>query len=297
MSEHRQVFSSAGLSCSATLFLPEAETPPVIVMGQGFGAEVSFGTAGFVASFVAAGFAVFAFDYRGFGQSEGEPRQLVHPGHHCEDWYNAVQYVRSLGAIDNQQVYLWGSSFAGGHVLVTAARVAGLKGVIAQVPFTRSRGNWRSVSPIKMLQTLLHGTWDALLSLVGLEHRVALVAEPGEGFAVMDWPGWARDYLSIAKGSSTWTNSMPARGLFAIGSYNPVDSAGSIRCPVLIISGGSDQGVARAATLETVEKIPVCQHEELDFDHFDLYDGFRYHDTAVRLQLDFLLDTLQQSRV
>ncbi len=288
MAEHKHVFTSEGLSCSGSLFLPVNEQPPVVILGQGFGAERTFGTGSFIRAFVEAGWAVFSFDYRSFGASEGKPRQLVNPHHHCEDWYNVVQYVRSLQNIDNQRVVLWGSSFAGGHVLVTAARVSRLAGVIAQVPFCSSRSTAKNTTIGKSIQSVAHACLDGLLSLVGSEHRVALVAKPGADFAIMDAPGWYEDYMKIAVGSSSWVNSMPARGLFAVANYNPIDTADKIDCPVLIINGARDQGVPAEDVRATAAKISNCKHVEMDFDHFDLYEGFELHDEALRLQVEFL---------
>jgi fermentation-respiration switch protein FrsA (DUF1100 family) len=94
--------------------------------------------------------------------------------------------------------------------------------------------------------------------------------------------------MAIAQDSDTWVNSMPARSIFANANYNPIDTAERIDCPVLIINGARDQGVPRADVLATVEKIPRCRHVELDFDHFDLYEGFDLHEQAVALQVEFL---------
>jgi pimeloyl-ACP methyl ester carboxylesterase len=290
LEEHKHVFPSAGSTCSGGLYLPVNKQPPVVILGQGFGAERTFGTGSFVQAFVAAGWAVFSFDYRGFGDSQGQPRQLVNPHHHCEDWYNAVQYVRSLQAINNRNIALWGSSFAGGHVLVTAARIPGLAGVIAQVPFCSSRSMSKNSTFGEKLKSIGHACLDGLLSLVGREHRIALVGKPGEGFSMMSSPGWYEDYMKIAQGSASWTNSMPARGIFSIANYNPIDSAGQITCPVLIINGSRDQGVPAADVHAAVAKISRCQHIELDFDHFDLYEGFNLHQQALQLQLKFLAE-------
>jgi len=268
--------------------MPDRETPPVVIMAQGFGAERQMGTGGFIRAFLAAGYAVFSFDYRGFGNSQGVPRQLVDPHQHCEDWYNAVQYVRSLQVIDNRRVALWGSSFAGGHVLVTAARVPGLSGAIAQVPFCTSRSIARRTTLGNKLRGLSHALLDLLLAVVGREHRVAIVGRPGEGFAAMDFPGWYEDYLRIAADSPGWHNSMPARSILAISNYHPMDTANRIEIPVLAMSGKFDQAVPREDVIETVAMIPGCRHVELEFDHFDLYEGFPLHEVAVAHQVAFL---------
>ena len=44
MRDQKHVFSSQGLSCDASLYLPEAEKPPVVILAHGFAAERQFGT-------------------------------------------------------------------------------------------------------------------------------------------------------------------------------------------------------------------------------------------------------------
>lgn len=73
-------FKSGGIKCSGRLFLPEGiKKPPVVVMGHGMGAEKSFGLSLYAEKFALKGLSSFIFDYRYFGESEGEPRNLVSP--------------------------------------------------------------------------------------------------------------------------------------------------------------------------------------------------------------------------
>jgi hypothetical protein len=48
----------------------------------------------------------------------GEPRQLLSPFWHIEDWKSAINYVQSLNA---SKIILWGVSYSGGQVLDVAA--------------------------------------------------------------------------------------------------------------------------------------------------------------------------------
>jgi fermentation-respiration switch protein FrsA (DUF1100 family) len=288
LTEQKHVFSSHGLACDASLLLPDAERPPVIVMAHGFAAERSFGTGSTVAAFVAAGFAVFSFDYRCFGQSEGSPRQLVDPTHHCQDWYNAIQYLRSLQTIDPARIVLWGSSFSGGHVLATAARDHQVRAVIALVPHCDGRSTARRLPLRRKLAGLGHALLDLLLAPLGRVHEVAVVGDAGDGFAMLDWPGWKSDYLRLAQQSQSWRNAMPARSILRAGSYHPADNADAIECPVLVISGKRDQGVPREDILALIDKLRQPNHLELDFDHFDLYEGWPLNRTAIDAELDFL---------
>jgi predicted acyl esterase len=61
--------------------------------------------------FVAADFAVLLFDYRHFGASDGEPRQLISVRRQLEDYANAIAFARSLPWIDQTRIALWGTSF------------------------------------------------------------------------------------------------------------------------------------------------------------------------------------------
>src|ERR1035441_8186503 len=85
--------------------------------------------------FAAAGLAALVFDYRHFGASGGEPRQLLDIGRQLADWRAAIAYVRGLEGIDPERIALWGSSFSGGHVIELAARDHRIAAVVAQMPF------------------------------------------------------------------------------------------------------------------------------------------------------------------
>lgn len=100
------------------------------------GAQKDFGLAAYGERFAAGGLASFIFDYRTFGGSEGEPRHWVSPKRHLQDWQSAYDYVTGQlgGAVDTSKVLLWGTSFGGGHALVTAAKLKeNVTAVVAQV--------------------------------------------------------------------------------------------------------------------------------------------------------------------
>lgn len=87
------------------------------------GAQKDMGLNQYAAAFATGGLAVLVFDYRTFGGSQGTPRQWVSPSRHVQDWQSAVDYAKQQlhTQVDCRRMCLWGTSFAGGHVLVTAA--------------------------------------------------------------------------------------------------------------------------------------------------------------------------------
>jgi alpha/beta superfamily hydrolase len=89
--------------------------------------------------FAEGGIAALIFDYRNFGESEGEPRQLVEIAGQQTDIRSAVEYVRSRPEIDPDRIALWGNSLGGGHVIAVAAEDPRIGAVIAQIPTTASR--------------------------------------------------------------------------------------------------------------------------------------------------------------
>ena len=75
-----------------------------------------------------------AFDYRHFGASEGEPRQLLSIAGQQEDYHAAIAFARSQEGIDPERIVLWGTSFSGGHVVPVAVADGRVAAVISQVP-------------------------------------------------------------------------------------------------------------------------------------------------------------------
>ena len=86
----------------------------------------------YAARFQAAGYAALVFDYRTWGDSEGEPRGLIWIPDQLADYAAAIQYARSRPEIDPARIALWGSSLSGGHVIVATAQDAKNNGSASQ---------------------------------------------------------------------------------------------------------------------------------------------------------------------
>ena len=151
-------FQSGGAVCAAWLYRPEsAETArvPAVVMAHGFAAQRAFGLERYAKRFAKRGLAVLLFDYRHFGDSEGEPRDLVDHRRQRGDWHAAIEHARSIDGIDADSIGLWGSSYSGGHVITAAASDSAIKAVVAQVPMVDVLRAAR-VGPSYVLQAVGH---------------------------------------------------------------------------------------------------------------------------------------------
>ena len=101
-------------------FADEAGRRPCVVLAHGFGGTVDSGLMPYAERFAAAGLDALAFDYRHFGASAGEPRQLVSVPRQLEDYAAAIAFARGLDGVDPDRIVVWGTSFSGGHVVEVA---------------------------------------------------------------------------------------------------------------------------------------------------------------------------------
>src|ERR1700744_1532544 len=142
-------FNSGSDRISAWLYRPAGNgDAPLLVMAHGLGAVRTMRLDAYAERFSAAGYACLVFDYRNFGDSEGAPRQLLDVRMQLQAWPAAVAYARTLPGIDPDRIGLWGTSFSGGHVIATAARLPGIAAVVAQCPFTDSVASLGAINPL-----------------------------------------------------------------------------------------------------------------------------------------------------
>jgi uncharacterized protein len=285
-------FISKGIHCSGELYMPaDVENPPVVIMAHGFAAEKSFGLPAYAQRFAEKGLAVFMFDYRCFGASEGEPRNYVDPGRHLCDWQAAISHVRSLANINTDKVALWGSSFSGGHVIVTASKDQNISAIVAQVPFVDAISTTRMMGVKYLIQAMPHAIKDMLrMATFQSPHYVKVIGTPDE-FAVMNTPESYPGYFALVPKNSTWQNQCPARILLTFAAYRPIAAAGKVLCPALIMLGEKDSLIDAAAVEKTAKKMPKGELVKYPFGHFDIYSGDAF-ENAVKKQTEFLLTHL-----
>ena len=85
-------FLSQGTRCRAWHY-PTATPQACIVMAHGLGGTRDAGLEPYAQRFADAGFAVLLFDYRHFGASDGEPRQLLSVSKQLQDWRAAISFA------------------------------------------------------------------------------------------------------------------------------------------------------------------------------------------------------------
>ncbi|ROZ71275.1 alpha/beta hydrolase [Ramlibacter sp. WS9] len=280
-------FVSQGLRCAGTLLMPsQGECPPVIVMAHGF-AGVRAMLLPHATRFVEAGYAVYLFDYRNFGDSEGQPRHWVDPGRHLKDWDAAIRHVKTLERVDGQRMVLWGTSLSGGHVTCMAARGHRVAAVIAGHPHMSGLAAITALSPLVLLRLTFAGLRDVVGSLFGKPHYLPVVGRPGELAALTGVEAWDGMEKLKASADVAWENKVLARVLLKMPYYSPISGARNVRVPTLVIAGSNDTIVSAAVARKAASRMQNAEFTLHASDHFQPYYG-NYLETNVQAQLAFL---------
>jgi uncharacterized protein len=290
-------FDSGGTRCAGVHlagegdgFLGEDGLRPCVVLAHGFGGTVDSGLLPYAERFAAAGVDALAFDYRHFGASAGEPRQLLSVQLQLEDYAAAIAFARSLPNVDPERIALWGSSYSGGHVVAAAVADGRVAAVIAQTPAMDGLTAVLNVARYAGLRHLSRlvavGVRDQIAALRGEGPVMMGVVGPPGTVAAMTTPDAEPGYATIT--GPTWRNEVTARIMLRAGMYRPGLQADRLPCPMLVQIADRDaiapvkaaqDAVWRATGRGEMRTYPIA--------HFDVYTGAPF-ERAVADQLHFL---------
>lgn len=273
-------FHSHGVALKAAWYRPSSEVladaagTPCVVMAHGLGGTRAAGLAPFAERFAAAGLQVLCFDYRGFGESGGTPRQVVNVRMQLEDWAAAIRHARTLAGVDPARVATWGSSFSGAHSVAAAVadgRIAAVSAQGAMMDGVASLLNLiRQCGLGHGLKLTAYGLLDAARGALGLSRvTVPVVGKPGST-AALTTPDSEPGYLAITP--PDWRNEISTSWALTLALYRPNTMTPRLPCPALFCIATADvvvppsameDGARRGGAKVEVRRYPV--------DHFDIY--------------------------
>lgn len=282
-------FPSGDTACAAWFYPATGPEPaPVLVLAHGLGATRELRLHTFAERFQEAGYAALVFDYRHFGASGGQPRQLLSIRRQLEDWAAAAAFARTLDGVDPSRVVLWGTSFSGGHVIRTAARHPEVAAVISQCPFTDGFASALKIPPLTTVRLAARAIRDlgrAMLRRPPL--RVALAGEPGTT-ALMTAPDVVAGYSALIPEGHEIDETVAARVALSIPFAFPGRAAKKLKCPALFVVCDRDSVAPAKATVRHARKAPRGEIVRYDEGHFDIYTGEAF-ERNVADQLEFLV--------
>jgi fermentation-respiration switch protein FrsA (DUF1100 family) len=283
-------FRSHDAECAGVLIEPEGAggSAPCVVLGHGFGALKEAGLIRSGERFAAAGYVALAFDYRHFGESGGEPRQLLDVGRQHADWRAAVSFARSLAGVDPDRIALWGSSFSGGHVIEIAAGDPLIAAVVSQVPHISGPATLRAAGAADAFRLTVAGVRDQAGALLGREpFTIPIVDVPGTT-AAMNSPDAKPGYFAMYDDGFEWRNEVAGRFALTVGLYRPGRKIAAVGCPILVQVALDDVVTPPEPAIEAAARAPdgeLITYAGLG--HFDCYRGEHFERFAGD-QLDFL---------
>lgn len=177
-----------------------------------------------------------------------------------DDWAAAVDYARTLPGVDPARIALWGTSFAGGHVIATAARLPGIAAAVAQCPFTDGIASARTITnPLITARITARAVRDVLASKRGGPPvMVATAGRPGE-VALMNTTDAYEGYLRLVPDGADVRNEVAARIALQVFTYRPGRLTPKIGCPILFCVCEADSVAPAATTLRHAARAPAAR--------------------------------------
>lgn len=296
VTRHDITFSSDGDTCAAWLFLPDGvERPPVVILGHGLGATREMRLDAFAERFAQAGVAAIAFTYRHFGDSTGQPRQLLSIKRQLADWDAAIAHAKTRGDVDGSRVAVWGSSFGGGHAIIVASRHPELRAAVSQCPFTDGLASARALGPVGTMRMLPTVAADLVANARGKQPvLIKLAGAPGER-ALMSAPDALPGYQALVPEGGTFVNGVAARFAPTATWHRPGKAAKKVKPPILFCVCDHDSVTPPEETLAYARTAPRGEIRTYDAGHFDIYLGEAF-EAVVADQTEFLTRHLGVAR-
>lgn len=292
----RTSFIVAGDRCAAWVTLPEgAEPHPVVVLVHGGGATHSMMLDKYESAFAAAGIATVAFDFRHYGESEGQPRQLLSMRKHVEDVEGALAFIRTRSELDHRRIALWGTSLGATHVVSVAARHPELAAAIVQCPILVGRAPAFASGPLAMLRLTIPMVSDFFRGLLGMRrHYVQIAGRPG-AVAFVDVPGALEGWHSVVPPGIAFDGRVTASSGLGVILSNAAAKARDVNCPLLLCICDNENLMDPKIAVDAAKRAPKGVAIHYPSDHFQIYHSPIF-ECAIADQIEFLSEHLGLQR-
>lgn len=249
---------------------PDRDTA-CIVMAHGFSGTRDDGLPAYADEFCAAGHTVALFDYRGFGASTGEPRQVIDIAAQHADYRAVVQWARTLDGVDPTRIALWGSSFSGGHVLAVAAEDPSIAAVVSQAPFTDALPTLAEVPVRNSARLTVAALRDQLRAWRGRPPLLVPAVGPPGSLAAMTAPDAEPGFRAIVGPESRWRNEFAARLMLKFPFYRPGRKTARMSMPLLVCVCDEDTTAPPGSTVAAAQRAPLGELRHYPYGHFAIY--------------------------
>jgi hypothetical protein len=234
-------FYSDGSRLSALWRRPD-DSPPggrlrAIVQGPGWlGLKDSKLYIRYHEALTAAGFGVLIFDYRGFGESEGD-RHRLSPADQLRDLINAVTYLTTKDDVDPDALGTFGTGgTGGGNAVLLAAADARIRASVSQVPVADG-ADW-------LHRMRAEHEWLAFLAALADDRRQRVLTGTGRMVSPREEIMVPTPERRTTTVKADVDGRIPAKVQLAaaeeIIAYRPAEAAAALTTPLLVIGVEDD---------------------------------------------------------
>ncbi|WP_210236003.1 MULTISPECIES: alpha/beta hydrolase [unclassified Mesorhizobium] len=303
--ERRVEFKSSGYTIRGVLTRPDGAQGdvPLVVLAGGWCYTKEIVLPHYAKAFLEIGCATLAFDYRNFGESEGDLRQNLNPWEQIEDIRNAVSFAETLEGVDPRRIGLMGISYAGGHAIITGAIEPRLAFVISAVPVVdgyltlrRCHGEMRFA---ELLRLVAEDRNNRYAGKAGATIPQSPKADPAKELTAWPFPHIYSGFMAIKEKEAPlhehWTTIESVEWLLR---YQAKPYAERIyETPVLVAIAKGDNITSSDLEIEMFNAIP-CPNKTFvsvgGVDHMSLYTKPDHLERIGKASAVWLKDTLSK---
>jgi len=260
---------------------------PAILLCHGFFGIQDLLLPAFAGLFADAGYMAITFDYRGFGDSEGETGRII-PEQQINDIIAVLEWCKNRPDIDAKRIALWGTSLGGCHVVEVAAHHPEVKCIISQAGFADGAqlvtGDMAADEKKRFLNTMER--MERKRRQYGKELFVPIIGVMTDEESRVFFEKNKKRYPSL-------DIKVPYMTVWEAIRYHPATAAENITQPTLMIFAENDKVIALEHSLTFYEAVgaeKMC-HIQPKARHYDLYSGKHFTQVAER-QLHWLREYL-----
>jgi pimeloyl-ACP methyl ester carboxylesterase len=220
-----------------------------------------------------AGFAALTFDFRGFGESEGEPREVESARSKAEDIGNAITYLQTRKDVDPERVGVVAVCASAGYTALSMVYEPAIRSVAMVAPWLHDDAIVREIYGGEA------GVADRLAKARAARERYVTsgtveyvpAASNVDPTAAMYWPGDSLDYyLNPRRGRvPQWGGRFALMAWKEWLEFDPIALAARVRAPVRIVTSeesATPSGARRfAAGLQASHDVVWTKGTQFDF--------------------------------
>lgn len=257
-----------GVELAGWSYQPQGPGPhPAVVLSHGFSALKVMGLDPVARALAEAGFVAVAYDHRNYGTSGGSVRHESDPWQQVHDMRDVITWVAARDDVDASRIGLWGTSYAGGHVLTATALDRRVAAVVSQVPLVRGNATYEAWVPERARERFAGRL---------VEDRAARARGEAPQTVKAATPGSETEEWVLATDDGTYANEVTLRSFELLREYEPEAFIARIApTPLLMVIATNDTQTPTAWQREAFALAgEPKQLVELDCRHYDPYLSF-----------------------